>query len=123
GGHEPGRRNAGTGPPCRREARSMAPADAPAPVASRERTGELLVTPIWDLRRGDHDDDRMSPYAGGFRSLVLTAALEFNFLKALIVFLALIAVPALLVGIALALLLTYGRLLVHSMAAAGGSPV
>src|SRR5215813_6848268 len=81
------------------------------------------VHPIWDLRRGDHDDDRMSPYAGGFRSLVLAAALEFNFLKALIVFLALIVVPALLVGIALALLLTYGSLLWHSMAATGESPV
>jgi 3',5'-cyclic AMP phosphodiesterase CpdA len=65
----------------------------------------------------------MSPYAGGFRSLVLAAALEFNFLKALIVFLALLVVPALLVGIALALLLTYGSLLQRSLAATNGSPV
>lgn len=65
----------------------------------------------------------MSPYAGGFRSIVLSAALEFNFLKALIVFLALIVIPALLVGIALALLLSYVSLLRHSMVATGSSPV
>lgn len=79
--------------------------------------------PIWDLRRGDHDDDRMSPYSGGFRSLVLSAAFEFNFLKALVVFLALIVIPALLVGLALSLLLTYGSVLLYTMAATGRSPV
>ena len=78
---------------------------------------------IWDLRRGDHDDDRMSPYAGGFRSLVLSAVFEFNFLKAVIVFLSLLVVPALLVGCALALLLTYGSLLLQSVAATGKSPL
>lgn len=80
-------------------------------------------SPIWDLRRGDHDDDRMSPYSRGFRSVVLSAALEFNFLKALIVFFAVIVIPALLVGVALALLLTYGSLFRQNLAPAGRSPV
>lgn len=81
------------------------------------------MTRIWDLRRGDHDDDRTSPLGGGFRSLVLSAAVEFNFFKALIVFLALIMAPALLVGIALALLVTYGRLLLQSTSTARLSPI
>jgi len=78
---------------------------------------------IWDLRRGDHDDDRMSPFAGGFRSLVLSAAFEFNFFKALVVFLVLLVVPALLVGIALGLCLTYASMLRHNLVATGRSPV
>lgn len=90
--------------------------------AASEGQREGSVTRIWDLRRGDHDDDRTSPYAGGFSGLVLSAAFEFNFLKAIIVFLALIVVPALLVGIALALLVTYVRLFRDAMASAGRSP-
>ena len=100
----------------------MIPAGEPSPFAPRERGGDLLATPIWDLRRGDHDDDRMSPYGGGFRSLVLAAAFEFNFLKALIVFLALIVAPALLLGLGLSLAVTYGRLVLHAMQMAGRSP-
>ncbi len=69
---------------------------------------------IWDLRRGDTDDDRMSPYAGGLRSLVLSGIFELNYLMAPIGFLALIIVPALLVGIAPSIVATYGRLLLHS---------
>jgi 3',5'-cyclic AMP phosphodiesterase CpdA len=101
----------------------MTPADEPLSFAPREPAGDLLVTPIWDLRRGDHDDDRMSPYGGGMRSVVLSAAFEFNFLKALIVFLALIVGPALLLGLALSLVVTYGRLVLHAMEMAGRSPV
>jgi 3',5'-cyclic AMP phosphodiesterase CpdA len=80
------------------------------------------VSRIWDLRRGDHDDNRMSPYGGGFRGLVLSAAFEFNFLKAFIVFLTLIILPAVLVGIALSLAISYSRLLVHAKSIAGTSP-
>jgi hypothetical protein len=80
-------------------------------------------TPIWDLRRGDHDDDRMSPYSSGFRSLILSAAFEFNFLKALIVFLAMIVFPALFVGVALAFSLTYSNLLFQSVRTTGTTPV
>jgi 3',5'-cyclic AMP phosphodiesterase CpdA len=64
----------------------------------------------------------MSPYGGGMRSVVLSAAFEFNFLKALIVFLALIVGPALLLGLALSLAVTYGRLVLHAMEMAGRSP-
>src|SRR5262249_62068002 len=52
---------------------------------------------IFDLRRGDHDDNRTSPHGGNVRSLIITAALEFNYLKASIGFLTLIVAPALLV--------------------------
>ena len=100
----------------------MSPADDPL-SSRRERFGDVLATPVWDLRRGDHDDDRMSPYAGGFRSLFLAAAFEFNFLKALTVFLTLIIGPAFLLGLGLSLVVTYGRLLLHALEMAGRSPV
>jgi hypothetical protein len=37
---------------------------------------------IWDLRRGDDDDDRTNPHGRSLRSLAFSAALEFNYLKA-----------------------------------------
>jgi len=74
----------------------------------------MSVSRIWDLRRGDTDDDRMSPYAGGLRSVVLSAILEFNYLMAPIGFFALVIAPALLVGIAPSIVATYGHLLFHS---------
>ena len=64
---------------------------------------------LWDLRRGDADDNRTSPYGRGWRSVIISTALEFNYLAASIAFVALVIVPALLVGLALRLLLTYGR--------------
>jgi 3',5'-cyclic AMP phosphodiesterase CpdA len=64
---------------------------------------------IWDLRRGDHDDNRTSPHGAGVRSLVLSAFLEFNYLQASIGFLVLIVGPALLVGIIPSLVVTFGR--------------
>lgn len=69
---------------------------------------------IWDLRRGDNDDNRSSPYGGGLRGLVLSTLLEFNYLKAPLSFLVLILGPALLVGIAPSVVITYGRLLLLS---------
>jgi 3',5'-cyclic AMP phosphodiesterase CpdA len=69
---------------------------------------------IWDLRRGDDDDNRSCPKGGGLRSLVLSAVFEFNYVKAPIAFLALVIGPALLVGIAPSVLVTYGRLLFHA---------
>jgi 3',5'-cyclic AMP phosphodiesterase CpdA len=77
---------------------------------------------IWNLRRGDHDDNRTSP-RGGLRGVVLSAALEFNYLKAPIVFLTLVILPALLVGIAPSALLTYGRLMFHTAATSGPRPI
>jgi hypothetical protein len=81
------------------------------------------VKRIWDLRRGDDDDNRMSPQSGGLRGMLLSAALEFNFVKAAVVFVALIIVPALLLGVAPSLVVTYGRLMLHAMRMAGTSPV
>jgi 3',5'-cyclic AMP phosphodiesterase CpdA len=64
---------------------------------------------IWNLRRGDADDNRTSPHGRGWRSVALSTALESNYLTASIAFVALVLVPALLVGLAPPLLLTYGR--------------
>jgi 3',5'-cyclic AMP phosphodiesterase CpdA len=64
---------------------------------------------IWDLRRGDADDDRTSPHGRGWRSVAISTALESNYLTASIAFVTLIILPALLVGLAPPLLLTYGR--------------
>jgi 3',5'-cyclic AMP phosphodiesterase CpdA len=69
---------------------------------------------IWDFRRGDNDDNRSSPYGGGFRGLVLSTLLEFNYLKAPLSFLILILLPALIVGIAPSIVMTYGRFLSHA---------
>ena len=76
---------------------------------------------IWDLRRGDDDDDRTNPHGRGLRSLVFSAALEFNYLKAPIGFLVLFVAPALLIGIAPSIAVTYARLLFHAPALVGGS--
>jgi hypothetical protein len=75
---------------------------------------------IFDLRRGDHDDNRTSPRKGNVGSLVVTAALEFNYLKAIIGFLTLIVGPALLVGIIPSIAVTLSR--VKLGLAAGASP-
>ena len=68
---------------------------------------------IWDLRRGDADDNRTSPAGRGLRSVVLSAVLEFNYVHASIGFLALVIGPALLVGIMPSVVVTYGRLKIH----------
>ena len=78
---------------------------------------------IWDMRRGDDDDNRTSPQGGGVRRLLLSAALEFNYLQALIGFLVLIVGPALLVGIVPSLVVTYGRLKFGAAASAGDTPM
>jgi len=81
------------------------------------------VRRIWDLRRGDDDDNRMSPQKGGLRGMVLSAALEFNFVHAAILFLFLIIGPALLLGVAPSVVVTYGRLMLHARAMAETRPV
>ena len=78
---------------------------------------------VWDLRRGDDDDNCTSPHGRGLRSLVFSAALEFNYLKAPIGFIVLIVAPALLIGIAPSVVIDYGRLMLHSSYLAGGSPI
>ena len=60
----------------------------------------MNASAIWDLRRGDADDNRASPYGRGMWNVVLSAVLELNILKASIASLVLIVGPALLVGMA-----------------------
>jgi 3',5'-cyclic AMP phosphodiesterase CpdA len=81
------------------------------------------ASPIVDLRRGDADDNRTSPYGRGWRNMVVSTALEFNYLTATVSFVALIIVPALLVGLAPPLLFTYGRQKLDAAAAVGSHPV
>src|SRR5260370_4865065 len=78
---------------------------------------------IWDFRRGDDDDNRTSPHGGGVRRVLLSAAPEFNYLKAAIGFLVLIIGPALGVGIVPSLLVTYGRLKFGAAAWVGEYPI
>jgi 3',5'-cyclic AMP phosphodiesterase CpdA len=76
---------------------------------------------IWDLRRGDAVDDRTSLPGRSLLSVVFAAALEFNLLQAAIGLLTLIIGPALLVGLAPSVVVTYVRLKVHAAASAGDS--
>src|SRR6476646_6866944 len=69
---------------------------------------------IWDLRRGDQDDNRFSPQTGGLRGLIVPTLLEFNYLKAPLSFLILILWPAILVGIAPSIVISYGQFLLHA---------
>src|SRR5262245_21010142 len=78
---------------------------------------------IGDLRRGDAEDNRMSLPGRGLSSVVLSAALEFSYLQAALGFLTLIIGPALLVGLAPSLLVTYGRLKFHAATSLGDSPI
>jgi 3',5'-cyclic AMP phosphodiesterase CpdA len=64
---------------------------------------------IWDLRYGDADDNRTSPYGLGWKSLIFSNVLEFSYLKAALAFLILIVIPALLVGVAPSIILTYSH--------------
>jgi 3',5'-cyclic AMP phosphodiesterase CpdA len=78
---------------------------------------------IWDLRQGDADDNRTSPYGRGWRNVIVSTALEFNYLTASISFLMLVIVPALLVGLAPPLLFTYGRQKFAAVTMFGSHPV
>lgn len=69
--------------------------------------------PIWDLRSGDADDNRTSPYGLGWKGLLFSNVLEFSYLKAALAFLILIVIPALLIGISPSIILTYSR---HTLA-------
>ena len=62
------------------------------------------------MRCGDAADNRTSPYGRGFWGIVFSALLDFNILKASIVFLALIVGPAFLVGLAPSLAFSLGSL-------------
>ncbi|AHB50278.1 hypothetical protein W911_12965 [Hyphomicrobium nitrativorans NL23] len=70
---------------------------------------------IWDLRKGDADDDRMSPGGRGMRAIVMSALFEFNVVQAALAFVALVLLPAFLVGLVPSLLQTYGTLVMTSV--------
>ena len=78
---------------------------------------------IWNLRRGDDDDNRTSPHGGGIRRILLSTAVEFNYVKAAIGFLVLIVGPALLVGIMPSVAVTFGRLKFSAAASSVYSPI
>src|SRR5215472_7312422 len=67
---------------------------------------------LWDLTRGDAEDNRSSPKWRGWRGLVLSTALEFNYLSAAITFVWLIVLPAIVVGLVVpgAMALARGKL-------------
>jgi 3',5'-cyclic AMP phosphodiesterase CpdA len=89
----------------------------------KQEKHRTIVSRIWDLRRGDHQDNRTSPYVHSFRGLILSAALEFNYLKAALSFLALILAPALLLGVAPSVVATYGRMMFHAVTSVGSRPI
>jgi 3',5'-cyclic AMP phosphodiesterase CpdA len=64
---------------------------------------------LWDLRQGDADDNRTSPYGRGWRSIIVSTALEFNYLTATVAFITLVIAPALMVGLVPPLILIYSR--------------
>jgi hypothetical protein len=55
---------------------------------------------LWDLTRGDAEDNRSNPQWHGWRGLALSAALDINYLSAAITFIWLIVLPAIVVGLA-----------------------
>ncbi|HEY8548384.1 MAG TPA: metallophosphoesterase [Vicinamibacterales bacterium] len=75
---------------------------------------------LWDLRRGDADDDRSSPHGRGWRALAISTALEFNYLTAAIAFVWLMLVPAVLVGLAVPIVTALTR---WKLEAAGNIPL
>jgi 3',5'-cyclic AMP phosphodiesterase CpdA len=79
-------------------------------AAANQRRSRVSDSLIWDLRRGDADDNRTSPYGRGMWRVVLSAALDFNILKASIAALVLIIGPALLVGLAPSVVVYAARL-------------
>ena len=64
---------------------------------------------LWDLRRGDAEDNRSNPQWHGWRTLALSTALEFNYLSAAITFVWLIVLPAIVVGVAVPAAIELGR--------------
>src|SRR5262245_36066542 len=78
---------------------------------------------IWDLRRGDADDNRTSPVGRGWRNLAVTTLLDFNYLSASIAFLLLIVVPALVVGLVPPIVVASSRQTLDSLALIASHPV
>jgi 3',5'-cyclic AMP phosphodiesterase CpdA len=74
------------------------------------------------LRFGDADDNRTSPYGTGWKSLIFSNVLEFSYLKAVLAFLILIVIPALLLGVAPSVILTYSHHTLKTGASLGRDP-
>ena len=74
----------------------------------------MVISRIWDLQHGDASDNRTSLYGRSFWSLLFSAALDFNIVKASVAFLALVIGPAVLVGIAPSVAFSLGRLKVRA---------
>jgi len=70
---------------------------------------------ILDLKRGDADDDRLSPGGKGLRAIVLSTLFEFNFLQGIIAFLLLVVLPALLIGLVPSIARTYSAVLTDAV--------
>jgi 3',5'-cyclic AMP phosphodiesterase CpdA len=70
---------------------------------------------IWDLRRGDADDDRLSPGGRGLRSIILSTLFEFNILQGTFALLLLVVLPALLIGLVPSVALTYWAVFNHAI--------
>jgi 3',5'-cyclic AMP phosphodiesterase CpdA len=80
-------------------------------------------SPIWDMRRGDADDNRTSPYGRGMWKVVLSAALDFNILKASLAALVLVIGPALLIGLAPSLAVYVAQLTLQTANSWGNHPL
>src|SRR5262245_62970888 len=78
---------------------------------------------IWDLSRGDADDNRTSPAGRGWRNLAVATLLDFNYLSASIAFVLLIVVPALVVGLVPPVVVAYGKQKLESAALIATHPV
>src|SRR5262245_41720305 len=78
---------------------------------------------IWDLRRGDAGDNRTSRVGRGWRHLVVTALLDFNYLSASIAFVLLIVAPALVVGLVPAIVVASGWQKLESASLIASHPV
>jgi 3',5'-cyclic AMP phosphodiesterase CpdA len=83
---------------------------------------ELAARRIWDLRQGDADDNRTSPYGRGWRSVIVATALEFNYLTATVAFVMLVIAPALLVGLVPPVVQVYSRQKLEAAAAITSHP-
>jgi len=86
-------------------------------------SGELAKRRIWDLRQGDADDNRTSPYGRGWRSVIVSTALEFNYLTATVAFITLVIAPALLVGLVPPFVQVYSRRGIGAAAAIFSHPI
>src|SRR5262245_5704736 len=95
----------------------------PQEPVEREATVNSPEDRLWDLRQGDADDNRTSPYGRGWRSVIVSTALEFNYLTATVALITLVIAPALMVGLVPPLILSYGRHKLDAAATVASHPL